>query len=57
MDGAPVDGAPSAVWTFLVAGGSAVPWFFLDLNKKAIVKTVVVGRSRRCSRNPRSGRG
>ena len=33
------DGAPSEVCTFLVAAGSPVPcWFFLDLNKKAIVK-------------------
>lgn len=25
IEGDPVDGAPSEVWTFLVAGGSAVP--------------------------------
>lgn len=30
-------GAPSEVWTFLAAGGSALLLAFFDLNKKAIV--------------------
>lgn len=44
-----MDGAPSEVWIFLVAGGSAVPcWFFFDLNKNAIVISGgVSGRSQR----------
>jgi hypothetical protein len=37
MVGDAEDGAPSEVWTFLVAGGRAFPWDFFDLNRKAIV--------------------
>ena len=36
-------GAPSEVWTFLVAGGRPeVCWFFFDLKRNAIVKSYIV---------------